>query len=82
MSRSKTTDAADACANAEATPRRYRVVIEMVQIFTDEVQIEADSAGLALAAAQKRIDAGALGHLEFQDLASTEYRVASVQVLR
>ena len=79
MSRSTKTGTA---ANAKSTRRRYRVVIEMVQVFAEEVEIEAETAGLAQVAAQKLIAKGALGRLEFQDLASTRYRVASVRVLQ
>ena len=61
--------------------KSYRVVIEMVQVFTQAIELKADTAGMARAAAHEMIAADALGHLEFQDLTSTEYRVTSVQVL-
>lgn len=79
MGESRVTDTP--AVGAGGKPRRYLVVIEMVQVFTQEIELDADTVGMARAVAQEMIDADALGHLEFQDLTSTEYRVASVQVL-
>ena len=59
-------------------PKRYIVTIEMTQVFTEEVEIEADTAGQAQVEAEELIAADALGRLEFQDLKSTEYRVSTV----
>lgn len=56
----------------------YRVTIEMTQVFTEEIEIEADTADQARAEAEEMIGAEALGHLEFQDLQSTAYRVGTV----
>ena len=82
MRKSRVTDTpAGAATTTEVRSRRYRVVFEMVQVFTEEVEIEADTAGQAQVEAQEMIDADALGHREFQDLKSTEYRVAAVRSL-
>ena len=82
MRKSRVTDTPDGAATTtEVRSRRYRVVFEMVQVFTEEVEIEADTAGQAQVEAQEMIDADALRHREFQDLKSTEYRVAAVRSL-
>ena len=79
MGQSRVTDDSGEAATANAgRPRRYRVVFERVQVFTEEVEIEADTAGQAQVEAEELIAADALGRLEFQDLKSTEYRVSTV----
>jgi len=79
MGQSRVTDASGEAAIANAgRPRRYRVVFERVQVFTEEVEVEADTAGQAQVEAERMIEANELGRLEFQDLKSTEYRVSTV----
>ncbi|MHB1826570.1 MAG: hypothetical protein ACYCV6_02615 [Steroidobacteraceae bacterium] len=81
MSQSRMTDTpADAAPTAEGR-RRYRAVFEMVQVFTEEVEVEADTEGQAQVEAQEMIDADALRNHEFQGLKSTEYRVSTVRSL-
>ena len=64
--------------SSDEGPKRYRVTIEMTQVFTEEIEIEADTAGQAWVKAEEMISAEALGHLEFQDLQSTSYQVGRV----
>ncbi len=73
-----TQNASEPTTSSDDGPKRYRVTIEMTQVFTEEIQIEADTAGLAQVKAEEMIGAEALGHLEFQDLRSTEYQVGRV----
>ena len=79
MGNSKATDEAGAPpSSSDDGPKRYRVMIEMTQVFTEEIEIEADTAGQAQVKAEEMIGAEALGHLEFQDLRSTAYQVGHV----
>lgn len=78
MDQSRTAGMPSAGAKERAS-NRYVVVIEMLQVFTEEIEVVADTEQQARMEAQAKIDADALGHLEFQDLESTQYRVASAR---
>lgn len=83
MGQSRVTDTPVAtAASNESGPKRYRVVFEMLQVLRDEVEIEADTLGQAQTKAQAMIHADALGHLEFQALKSTEYRISRMERVR
>ncbi len=79
MKRSKTGRKASSVKRARRPAARlYTVLLEMRQVFTDELTIEACSDAEARRIAKGIVDEDRAASLEFQDLKATTYRLVRV----